>query len=319
MILFQEGICSIVLMPLVVKRKVMGTFLVGSKKREAYDEATEAIVRQIGGLVATASNNSMLFEQLQSQLARLRRTQSQLIRSARLAAVGELADGVAHEINNPLSVVLGVVQLLLRQPGMPPGALDDLEKVYASAERIASITRTFIEFAKPATAGKQSSLQITEVAESALLLVQSQFSDVVESIQIERQYSPDLPMVKGNEGQLRRALLAIIRNAFEAMIRAASQSPERVHELRLVARSRSEGSHRFVDVVVEDTGSGIPENHLNRIFEPGFTTKIEMGTVRGLGMGLFSAYSIIDTHGGDTNVESEVGRGTRVTVTLPAS
>ena len=275
-----------------------------------------AIARQVSGLVATAANNMLLYEQLQSQLGRLRRTQSQLVRSARLAAVGELADGVAHEINNPLSVVLGVVQLLLRQPDLPPGVLEDLEKISVSANRIASITRTFIEFAKPATAGRLFPLQISEVFESALLLVQSQFSDMNDAVQMKRVLEPDLPLVMGNEGQLRRAFVAIIRNSFEAMMKAQNQYPDRTHELAFVARSYVEDELRFLDVIIQDTGIGIAENHLNRIFEPGFTTKIEKGTVRGLGMGLFSAYGIIDTHGGSINVESDVGRGTKVTVTL---
>jgi len=211
---------------------------------------------------------------------------------------------------------LGVVQLLLRQPDLPGGVLEDLEKISVSANRIASITRTFIEFAKPATAGKLFPLQVTDVFESALLLVQSQFSDMTDSIQMKRVLEPDLPLVMGNEGQLRRAFVAIIRNSFEAMAKAQSHQPDRTHELTLIVRSYAEDELRFLDVTIQDTGIGIAENHLNRIFEPGFTTKIEKGTVRGLGMGLFSAYGIIDTHGGSINVESEVGRGTKVTVTL---
>ena len=316
--LFQEGIRSFIVRPLVVKRKAIGTFLIGSNLSGAYAASTEDVAKQVGGLVATAANNMLLFEQLQSQLAHLRRTQSQLIRSARLAAVGGLADGVAHEINNPLSVILGVGQILLRQPDIQPSVLEDVEKISVSANRIAAIIRTFIEFAKPATAGRQFPVRITEVCESALLLIQSQFSDDVETIEIRRMFSPDIPLVMGDEGQLRRAFVAIIHNAFEAMLRRPEPPPEGRHVLRLSARSHVEESHRFVAVLIEDTGHGIPENHLNRIFEPGFTTKIEKGTVRGLGMGLFSAYGIIDTHGGEINIESEVGRGTKVVVTLSA-
>ena len=314
--LYRSGIHSIIVLPLVVESRVIGAFMIGSNSPAVYDEAQMAIAKQVSGLVATAANNMLLYEQLQSQLGRLRRTQSQLVRSARLAAVGELADGVAHAINHPLSVVLGVVQLLLRQPDLPGGVLEDLEKISVSANRIASITRTFIEFAKPATAGKLFPLQITDVFESALLLVQSQFSDMTDSIQMKRVLEPDLPLVMGNEGQLRRAFVAIIRNSFEAMAKAQSHQPDRTHELTLIVRSYAEDEMRFLDVTIQDTGIGIAENHLNRIFEPGFTTKIEKGTVRGLGMGLFSAYGIIDTHGGSINVESEVGRGTKVTVTL---
>jgi two-component system NtrC family sensor kinase len=301
---------------LVAKRKVIGVFCVGSSTVNQYDAATAEVVGQIGGLVATAANNMLLFEQLQAQLARLHRTQSQLIRSARLAAVGELADGVAHEINNPLSVILGVTQLLLRQHNMPQGALEDLEKIGVSANRVATIIRTFIEFAKPTTAGKQFPVQIDDLLEAAFLLVKSQteFSD--KPVKLDRCFSPDLPLIMGNEGQLRRAFVDIIRNAFEAM--AKVPPPPAGHMLRLQAYPRRDNGQAFVDVSIEDTGCGIPARNLSRIFEPGFTTKIDRGTVRGLGMGLFSAYGIIDTHGGNINIESEEGSGTRVLVSLPA-
>jgi two-component system NtrC family sensor kinase len=317
-IFFQEGIRSFILRPLVVKSKAIGTFMIGSSSPGAYGASAEDVARQIGGLVATTANNMVLFEQLQSQLTDLRRAQSQLIRSARLAAVGELADGVAHEINNPLSVILGGIQLLLRQPEIPLSIREDLEKISASADRIASVIRTFIEFAKPTAAGRQYPVQITEVFESSLLLVQSQFSDAVEIIGIQRVFSSDLPLIMGDEGQLRRAFVAIIHNAFEAMVRRPVPPLEGGHILRLSARPRVEESDSFVEALIEDTGDGITESHLSRIFEPGFTTKIEKGTVRGLGMGLFSAYGIIDTHGGDIAIESEIGRGTRVLITLSA-
>jgi signal transduction histidine kinase len=240
------------------------------------------------------------------------------MRSARLAAVGELADGVAHEINNPLSVVLGVVQLLLRQPDLPMGLREDLEKISVSANRIASITRTFMEFAKPTPVGRPLPIQIAEVFESALLLVMSQFAESAGTIQIRRAFSPDVPLILGDEGQLRRAFVAIIRNAFEAMLRVPEPELEEGHVLRLSAAPRVNDARRLAVALVEDTGNGIAEHHLNRVFEPGFTTKIEQGTVRGLGMGLFSAHGIIDTHGGEITIESEVGRGTKVTISLSA-
>jgi len=317
--LFLEGIRSIMALPLEVKRKIIGTFLIGSHAASAYDESSEETVKQIAGLVATAANNMLLYEQLQTQLARLRRTQSQLVRSARMAAVGELADGVAHEINNPLSVVLGIVQLLLRQSDVPPQIKEDLEKISVSAVRIASITRSFIEFAKPVNIGNPVPLDVSDLFESALLLVQGQFGEVCSSVRIVRMFPQNPVLVKGNGNQLRRALVAVIRNAFEAMGKApASTSAAGHHELLLEVRTVDRNGHGFVELIVEDTGVGIAEEHLERIFEPGFTTKIEKGTVRGLGMGLFSAYGIIEAHDGAINVESTLGRGTRVVIALPA-
>ena len=313
--LFAKGLRSVIMEPLVVKHQVIGTFCVGSAKAGQYDAEAEDIAGQIGGLVATAANNMLLFEQLQAQLARLDRAQAQLIRSARLAAVGELADGVAHEINNPLSVILGVTQLLLRQPGISQSLIEDLEKIGTGANRIAAITRTFIEFAKPVTVGKQFPIQLGDLLDSAFLLVKSQTEFADKPIKLDRQLPADLPLIMGNESQLRRAFVDLIRNAFEAM--AKKSAPKTGHVLRLVVKIRHEGELTLVDMTVEDTGVGIPAKNLSRIFEPGFTTKIDRGTVRGLGMGLFSTYGIIDTHGGSINVESEEGIGTRVLISLP--
>jgi two-component system NtrC family sensor kinase len=109
--------------------------------------------------------------------------------------------------------------------------------------------------------------------------------------------------------------VSIIRNAIEAM--AKTTPGESGHLLRIQATARQNNGHKVVEVTIEDTGCGIPARDLVRIFEPGFTTKIDRGTVRGLGMGLFSAYGAIDVHGGNINIESEPGHGTRVIVTLP--
>lgn len=315
-LLFQEGVRSIIAGPLIVKHRVIGTFSVGSRQPNRYDEKTEDVVRKIGELVATAANNMLLFGQLQSQLTRLRRTQSQLIRSARLAAVGEMADGVAHEINNPLSVVLGVTQLLLRQGDTPPHIVQELEKIAVSANRIASVTRSFIEFARPAPLGQQHPIEVAELVDSALLLVQSQMDSGMDSFEIKRLFAPNLPLVMGNEGQLRRALVNIIRNAMEAITKAPP--PAEGHLLTLQLDSIRESGHPFVEITIQDTGQGIPSGRMNRIFEPGFTTKVEKGTVKGLGMGLFASYGIVDAHGGDINIESKTGEGTKVTVKLPA-
>lgn len=309
-----EGIRSLVAVPLLVKRRPIGAFCVGSRQPDAYRAADEAIIGQIGGLVATAANNVLLFERIQAQLVTLRQTQSQLIRSARLAAVGELADGVAHEINNPLSVVLGVTQLLLRDEKMPEPFKEDLDRVVHSASRVASIVKTFIEFAKPATGAQEAPVHIDKVIDSALLLVCAQLESA-KTVQVEKAFPPDLPLIMGNSGQLEGVFVNIIRNAIEAMSKVAA--PSGGHVLRLKAATREARGHVVLDATIEDSGCGIPARDLPRIFEPGFTTKIDRGTIRGLGMGLFSAYATIDAHDGEINVESEPGRGSRVTVTLP--
>ncbi len=319
--LFDENIRVAVVVPLISKGEVIGTLNLGSRQTGKFREDDLHILRQIADQVASAVEKARLFQQTQEQLAELRRTQAQLLRSARMAAAGALADGVAHEINNPLSVVLGHAQLLLSGSDLKPDEAEDLRKIIGSARRIADIVRRFTDFAKPSSIMGHESTDVNLVLDKALRLIVGQAER--DGVHIVRDFDENLPLIFGSGSHLQQAFLNLFLNALEAIRRISPPSPR--HELRVTTRRLPAGVRvgtqmwrtGGVEIRVADTGCGIPEANLERIFEPGFTTKVENGTVRGLGIGLFVTYNVIEAHQGTVTVESEVGKGSVFTVRLP--
>lgn len=319
--IFDEEIRTVAVIPLISKDEVIGTLNLGSRQAEQFREGNFYILRRVADQVASAAEKARLFQQTQKQIAELRHTQAQLVRSARMAAAGALADGVAHEINNPLSVVLGHAQLLLSRPERSPFEADDLRKIISSARRIADIIRRFTDFAKPASTVGHESTDVNRVLDEALRLVYGQAKR--DKVRVVRDFDDNLPFIIGSESHLQQAFLNLFLNALEAIQQTAHPPPQ--PELRVTTR-RLHGGVRVgaqvwetggVEVQIADNGCGISRTNLERIFEPGFTTKVENGTVRGLGIGLFVTYNVVEAHQGMVTVESEVGKGSVFTVRLP--
>ena len=231
--------------------------------------------------------------------------QHQLLFSARLAAVTELAAGVAHEINNPLTTILGYANLLLRDPGMPPAARDDLTQIVIEGQRIAALVGRFLHFAQPTSDGKRP-LDIHEPLLEALGLLRGRLQE--SGAQIALDLPDAAPLVFGQPAQLEQVFLDLLQNALEAM----SDSDQR----RITIRVGQCGE--WVRVAIADTGRGIRPELLMRVFEPGFTTKVDQGTSRGLGLGLYAAHTIVQAHRGKIDVTSHLCQGSTFTVYLPA-
>ena len=225
--------------------------------------------------------------------------QKKLMQSEKLAAVGTLVAGIAHEINNPTGIISSRVDCMLWE-GTPEGQLkDDLMVINRQAARIAEITRSLLTFARQAPA-EMGPVDVNAIVEDTIFLVMKQF--LKENIQIEKHLSPKSPRVNANMNQLQQVLLDLLNNARDAMplggtiIIATAQSGDRV------------------EITLADTGEGIPEEILGNIFDPFFTTK-EVG--KGTGLGLSVSYGIIQDFGGNIEVESRAGEGTRFNITLP--
>lgn len=218
-------------------------------------------------------------------------------RSERLAAVGQLAAGAAHEIRNPLTAIKGFIQLIGRRlEGETAGYIDI---VLQEIERIESIVNDLLLLAR------QPRLRLRRVEVGALLqrLVDMiRLDETARSCAIELVVTDPLPGVVADEGQLRQVFLNLIRNGLDAMPEGG----------RLQVRAFSDPGAKTVVVEIEDCGPGIPPEHLGRIFDPFFSTK-EGGT----GLGLAVSYGIVRNHGGHIDVDSEPGRGTRMRVALP--
>jgi two-component system, NtrC family, sensor kinase len=230
--------------------------------------------------------------------AELKAMQAHLIQAEKLAGVGKLAAGVAHEINNPLTCVLTNSSLMLSD--LPPDdpRREDLQTIVDETLRCRKIVKGLLDFARQTKPQKQP-LDLNKVAEDVLLLVKNQAS--FQSIAIRTELDPKLPAVLADADQMRQVALNIILNAADAMPQGGS----------LCIRSCHDTKTKEAMLKISDTGPGIPEEIQNKLFEPFFTTK-----KTGTGLGLAIAYGIMERHKGKLKVESSPGRGATVSVIL---
>jgi signal transduction histidine kinase len=226
----------------------------------------------------------------------------QLVTQAeKLASIGRLAGGVAHEINNPLMVILGRAELALMDLPDDHTSAADLEIIISETKRIANIVKNLLRFSRQDQQESLLPVDVNETVDRAVELTRYQLT--VDNILVETRYAPDLPTAMGNAGQLQQVFTNIIINAYQAIGHQGG---------RLLIETGRTGD--YVDVRFTDTGCGIPEGNLKRIFEPFYTTKAEH---EGTGLGLSVSYGIIADHGGSITVDSVVGQGSQFTVRLP--
>ena len=288
----------------------------------SFNRMTEALDKaqaELGVLVAT------LEQRVEERTGELREAQAQLIQTEKLASLGKLSASIAHEINNPLSGILTYAKLLSRKlrAGAPDAegvqaALQQLALVERETQRCCSIVRNLLDFARQREPSFQP-VDVGAVMAEALSLLSNRLS--IQNVEVTRELAP-VPTIQADFGQVRQAFVNIVMNACEAMPKGGN--------LRVVAREvnlpgdgrtgplsptgKSGRPTRFAEVVVTDTGQGIPPEHLSKIFDPFFTTK-EKGT----GLGLSVVYGIVEKHGGKILVDSRMGQGTTITLRFPAA
>jgi len=227
--------------------------------------------------------------------------------SEKTAALGTLAAGIAHEINNPIGIIASRVELMLmeaRERGVSSEVLKDLEVLEKHAGRVARITRGLLSFSRQSP-WKLGAVDVNQVVEEALLLVEKQFAK--EGITLEKELAPDLPNIQGSSNQLEQVIVNLLNNAREAMPNGGTLRVSTALRRDPRADDRSE-----IEIQVGDTGPGIPPEVFPRIFDPFFTTK-EQGT----GLGLSVSYGIVQEHDGIIVVESRPGEGSTFIVQLP--
>lgn len=229
-----------------------------------------------------------------------KKLESQLVQSTKLAAVGELAANIAHEINNPLTSVLGYASFLLKKQELSSEVKQDLKIIEAEAIRARSIVRHLLDFARQ-TPLRPTEIDVRELVGETLTLVRRLAQ--VSNIEIVEGYDPEIPPVKVDANQIKQVFINLINNALHAMPDGGI--------LTVHTSSTPDG----VVVSFSDTGAGISPDHLDRVFEPFFSTKDEKGT----GLGLSVSYRIIEAHGGLIAVESKQGEGSTFAVKLPAA
>ncbi len=224
------------------------------------------------------------------------------IETEKMVAVGNLAGGVAHEINNPLGCILAVAQMMRRENGRTPEDVEWLGQIEESVVRCKRIVESLLKFSRKSRNTDRRAFDLSRCVEDASLLFRAQLKGF-PNVALESVFERNLPEVYGDAGQLTQVVFNLLQNGLQALPQAKG---------RLTVQTGRRGEHCFLSVT--DTGSGIPAENLQRIFEPHFTTK---APGEGTGLGLAIAYRIVEEHGGRFEVTSELGKGSRFTVLIP--
>jgi PAS domain S-box-containing protein len=252
-----------------------------------------------GNIVACLEIGKSITERKQAE-EREKELQKELHLSSRLASIGELAAGVAHQLNNPLTGVLGFSQRLLRK-STDQETNQDLKMIYTEAERAAKVVQNLLTFARRRQPHKQYS-DINEIIESALEL--RAYEMKTSNIEVVTNLAPNLPQTMLDFYQIQEVFLNVILNAEQALNEANGDG-------KLIIKT--EKNKGYIRVSFADNGPGIPAEKLYKIFDPFYTTKKEGGT----GLGLSVCHGIITEHGGRIYAKSKVGKGTTFFVELP--
>jgi GAF domain-containing protein/CheY-like chemotaxis protein len=289
----RSGNRGVLAVPLMAKNDVIGSLVISYPTPRSFARREIALLQAFADTAALALENARLYASVRDNLGRLRDTQTQLLQAAKMSALGQLVSGVAHELNNPLSVIIGYSQLLLARE-VPAPLRRPVELMASQADRMAKIVKNLLLFARQ-RAPERGDVNINDVIEQTLTLRQNQLK--LSGITVERDLAGGLPPVAGDAQQLQQVVLNLLLNAEQAILDARRGS-------RIVVRTRPSADGRRVVTQVVDDGPGISPDTLPRVFEPFFTTK-EVGV--GTGLGLSVSYGIVEEHGGRLSVESRPG------------
>jgi PAS domain S-box-containing protein len=259
-------------------------------------------VRTGDGLSSVLSFGIDVTERRRAEEARVMLEQAAR-QAERLAALGTLAAGLAHELNNPIGIMSSRIELILldaQRTGLPPEVAEDLQVIHRHAGRVARIAQGLLSFARN-TPGQRTAVDLNVLVQDAVMLAGKSLTR--EGIEIDTALDPDLPLVPGDPTGLQQVILNLVVNARDAI-----EGTGRI----AIETARVSGPPRGIRLSVADTGRGIAPDDLARIFDPFFTTK-----PRGTGLGLSITHGIVRDHGATIDVESAAGRGTRFVVTFP--
>ncbi len=232
-----------------------------------------------------------------------------LFQTEKLAALGQLLAGVAHELNNPLTTVLGFSQLLLEKPGLDPAARDSIQRVVEAADRTRRIVSSFLTFSRHHQPEKRL-VDLNALLEETLAL--QEYEMRVHNIQIRKELDPRLPQARVDPHQIQQVFLNLFLNAYQAMLEAHQKGTLTV---RTALKSPERLPHgAYIEIAIADDGPGISPDQIHKVFDPFFTTK-DVG--KGTGLGLSIAYGIVREHGGNLYAKSHPGEGTTMFIELP--
>ena len=304
----REQINGFVCVPIHSRGRVLGTLSLGRKTPDPFDRQELALLEAAADQIGIALDNARLYSELLRERDAIKlahaqriRAETQLIHAEKLSAVGELASGVAHEINNPLTTILGLTHLLLTHPETTSHVRDRLGIVAEEASRAARIVQNLLLFARHYTPERRP-CSLADQARRVLELIGYQLQQ--DNIRVVTDFAA-CPFVWADENQLQQVLLNLVQNAHQAM---AKHPTNRVLTVRVWPSDR----HAYVEV--RDTGPGLAPEVLPRVFDPFFTTK---PPGEGSGLGLSVSYGIVTELGGALRAENAAGGGASFIIELP--
>ena len=308
---------SEICVPLRDPERVFGIIDIESSQPNAFSNNDVLAIESLAGILSAVVANSDQYRRLQTTVRQLRQTQvelkarmdaqraaeNRLVQAAKLAAVGEMAAGIAHELNNPLTTVTGFTELVLDDLAPDAQYRSELEMVQREAKRATDVVRRLLDFSRQGERTRTRA-DLNEIVEDVVALTHHLIH--TSGVQLVIEQGGDLPWVSVDRNQMKQVLLNLIHNALQAMPEGGG--------LYISTAEQARDGRSWVTLSVRDTGMGISPQDLDRVFEPFFTTKGERG---GTGLGLSVTYGIVTDHGGVIDVESLPAVGSTFTVWLP--
>ncbi|MFZ0820841.1 MAG: PAS domain S-box protein [Candidatus Acidiferrales bacterium] len=281
------------------KDRLLGCLFLGNRKVREFSSAEVNLLVSVGNQIAASIEKMLLLDETRRAYENLRRTQEQLLQSEKMAAIGQLISGVAHELNNPLTAILGYSQLLASSEYVNDRGAEFVGKLHKQAHRTHRIVNNLLSFARQQKP-ERLPVRVNQVVEDTLAL--REYDLRVNNIQIHCDLAQNLPLLGADANQLQQVFLNILNNAVDAILEHSDRGD-------IWIRTTTEEGRILIEFV--DSGLGIQDTH--RVFDPFYTTK-PVG--KGTGLGLSICYGIISEHGGEISVQNVPPRGAAVHVTL---
>lgn len=286
---------SFAAVPLIGREKVWGVITADNlySDRKITDEQVETLIT-FSNQAGLAIENASLYERLKQSTQEL---EAQLLQSTKLAALGQLAAGIAHELRNPLTSIKILFNSIVSRIGTRKDIETDIKVIESEIDRMNGIIKQFLDFSRPSFLCL-SSVDVNNILEDTLRLMAYELEE--QKISVSKVFSKKPLNINADIEKLKQVFINIILNSIQAMPEGG----------KLVIKTVDKDGH--IEITIKDTGKGIPSDIKNKIFEPFFTTK-----EGGLGLGLCITKRIIDYHGGNIEIDSTVGKGTTVKIKIP--
>jgi PAS domain S-box-containing protein len=307
--LATAGLGCLVVAPLLIENEVFGVLLVARMQPESFSSDDCEFLRQLSSHVALAAHQARLYGALQIAYQDLRQTQQTVMQQERLRALGQIASGIAHDINNALSpAALYAQSMLTHEAGLSQRSRDHLGVIQRAIEDVSRTVQRMRAFYMPR--GLELTLApvaVNQIITQVIDITRARWSNMPQErgivIHVNAELEPDLPQILGAENEVRDALTNLLLNAVDALPEGGD----------ITFHSRSDSRDGHVIIELQDTGVGMSETTRSRCLEPFFTTKGERGT----GLGLPMVFGMAQRHGAELEIDSELGRGTTMRLIFP--